>query len=146
MANKNTIILKKYVDIYEEYTATAVAVLPGTVLEVTSAGLVQAHSGAGEQTARLFAVEDALQGKEVGDEIAASGKVQVAVFVPGEIVNARIAANAVVTVGAPLTVNGSGALTPTIVAGDIIVGHALRAIDMTDPDEAEYGLTAVRIV
>lgn len=142
---KNTVKLKKYLDIIEEYVATAVQINPGALLEVTATGLVQAHSTAGGASARMFALEDEMQGAEINDLFAVSARVQVWCAVPGEIVYANIAAGAVVAEGAALASNGDGTLAVAGV-GDVVIGYATEAIDMTIPAEAAIGRTPIRVV
>ena len=70
---KNTIIVKSYNNNRDQVVATAVAITPGMLLERTSAGLVQAHSAAGGVIAsKIFAMEDAFQGKKITDNYAVS--------------------------------------------------------------------------
>jgi hypothetical protein len=70
---KNTIVVKSYNDNREQIVATAVAITPGMLLERTSAGLVQAHSGAGGTiSSKIFAMEDVFQGKKITDNYAVS--------------------------------------------------------------------------
>lgn len=150
---KNTIKLKKYLDIIEEETATAVAITPGMLLELTSEGLVQAHSTDGGTVLPMFALEDELQGKEVDDAYAASDKIQVWVAVRGEIVWALLADNEVVTTGDFLLSAGNGKLKVSANSEasfaefpQSVVGVALEDIDMTDSDDAVIGRCAVRII
>ena len=72
---KNTIKFNSYSNIQHEYTATAVAIYPGYLLEETSAGLVQAHSTAGGPVFPLVALEDELQGKDYTTVYAVSTKI-----------------------------------------------------------------------
>jgi hypothetical protein len=105
----NTIKLKKYTDIIEEYEAVA-AIYPGHLLEITSAGKVQKHSGAGKTAPALFALEDELQGHGIGiaGAYAAGDKVQVWVATPGEQVYARQADEESLAIGDFVESNGSG--------------------------------------
>jgi len=143
---KNTIKLKKYLDIIEEYTATAVALTPGMLLEITSADLVQAHSTDGGTALPMFALEDELQGKEIDDNFAVSAKIQVWVAVRGEMVYALIADSETVEIGDWLVSAGNGKLRVAESDDNSIVGVAVEAIDMTDSDEAAIGRCAVRIL
>jgi hypothetical protein len=143
---KNTIKLKKYLDIIEEYTATAVALTPGMLLEITSADLVQAHSTDGGTALPMFALEDELQGKEIDDNFAVSAKIQVWVAVRGEMVYALIADDETVAIGDWLVSAGTGKLRVAESDDTAIVGVAVEAIDMTDSDEAAIGRCAVRIL
>jgi hypothetical protein len=143
---KNTIKLKKYLDIIEEYTATAVALTPGMLLEITSADLVQAHSTDGGIALPMFALEDELQGKEIDDNFAVSAKIQVWVAVRGEIVYALIADSETVAIGDWLVSAGNGKLRVAESDDNSIVGVAVEALDMTDSDDAAIGRCAVRIL
>ena len=68
MSKFNSIILKRYLHIQEEYAAAA-AIIPGMLVELTSAGTVQKHSGAGKSAIPMFAIEDALQGKGINQNL-----------------------------------------------------------------------------
>ena len=148
MATPKTIKVKNYSDVNEEIVATAVAVLPGTMVELTSAGAVQAHSTAGGNVLPMFAFEDELQGKTIDDTYLASDVIQV--WIPGRgcIVFAILADNNDVSIGDFLESNGAGYLqkhtsdiwdssnAPTIT--NQIVGQALEAVDTQESSsEAE---------
>lgn len=150
---KNTIKLKKYLDVIEEYTATAVAINPGALLELTSAGYVQAHSTDGGPVLPMFALEDELQGGSIDDAYDASGKIQCWVAVRGEVVYAIVEDNETVSTGDFLVSAGNGKLKVYTgsAASDVeypqsIVGVALDDLDMTDSDDAEVGKVAVRVL
>lgn len=69
----------------KELKATAVQIYPGYLVERTStAGQCQAHSSAGQNAQTMFALEDELQGKEIGDAYAVSATIQCGVFSPGD--------------------------------------------------------------
>ena len=117
MATPKTIKDKNFSDINEEYTATAVAIYPGALLELTSAGTVQAHSTAGGNVLPMFAFEDELQGKNIATAYAASDKIQV--WIPGR---------------GDIVFDSSGAPTVT----NQIVGQAIEAVDtLESSSEAE---------
>ena len=105
----NTVKLKKYLDIVEEYTAAS-AITPGDLVELTSAGLVQRHSTAGGNAVRMFALENELEGEGLSDDYAAGDKVQVWCAVPGEIVYARLADEQNATLANFLESAGNGCL------------------------------------
>jgi len=110
-ATYNTIKVKKFLDIQEEWTATAVAITPGMLLEQTSAGLVQAHATqSGNVLSAFFALEDELQGKLISDKYLVSTRIQVWCAVPGEEVYALLADGESVTKGDPLESAGGGYL------------------------------------
>jgi len=149
----HTIKIKKYQDIIEEYTAVS-AITPGELLELTSAGEVQAHSDAGQNAERLFALEDELQGNDIDDDYSADDKVQVWVAQTGEWVYAWLAEGQDVSIGDFLESDGAGALqahTADVVQGgssaelvaDVsiytnqIIGVALEAKDTSHKSSAE---------
>jgi hypothetical protein len=147
MATKS-IKVKNFSDVNEEYTATAVAIMPGTLLELTSSGTVQAHSTAGGNVLPMFAFEDELQGKGIDDTYLASDKVQVWIPNRGDIVQAIVADNNDIAIGDFLESNGSGYLqehTPDVWASSAaptvtnqIVGQAIEAVDtLESSSEAE---------
>lgn len=105
----NTIKLKKYSDIIEEYEAAA-AITPGMLLEVTSAGKVQKHSGAGKTVAMLIALEDELQGKEITDAYVAGDQVQCWVAGRGDVAYLRLQDGQSVVIGDFLESAGNGEL------------------------------------
>ena len=111
----NTIKLKKYTDIVEEYEAAA-AIYPGHLLEFTSAGLVQKHSGAGKTAPALFALEDELQGKGIGiaGAYAAGDRVQVWHATPGEQVYARQVDEEALIIGDFVESNGAGCMRKVV--------------------------------
>lgn len=138
----NTIKIKKYSDVIEEYTATAVAITPGMLLELTSAGLVQAHSGEGQNQLQMFALEDELQGKGIDDNYAASDKIQCWIPNRGDCVYAILEDGENVSIGDFLESNGAGLLQKhtedfadsddaLTVYSNQIVGIALEAVDLS---------------
>jgi len=149
----STIKLKKYQDIIEEYTATAVAITPGSLLEVTDEGLVQAHSVEGGVILPIIALEDELQGKGIDDDYAASDKIQCWVAQTGEMAYLNVADDEVVSQGDKLVSAGNGKVkvyTGTAASDEeypqCIVGIADDDLDMTDSDDADIGRVAVRIM
>lgn len=77
---KNTIKLKKYSDVIEEYVAHE-AITPGHLVELLSTGKVQKHDIAGGSVMPMFALEDELQGNGIDDAYAEDDRAQV--WVPG---------------------------------------------------------------
>jgi len=109
----NTIKLKNYLQHQEEYVAVA-AITPGMLLEITSAGKVQAHSLAGRTHIGMFAVEDELQGKTIQDAYAALDQVNCWIPVTGDVVYARLADGQNVIIGDLLESNGNGELRKVV--------------------------------
>jgi len=136
----NTIKLKKYQDIIEEYEAAS-TIVPGNLIEITSAGKVQNHSTSGGDAIAMFALEDELRGKGIEDDYAAGDRVQCWVAQRGEIVYARLADGESVAIGSKLESAGNGCLkkhTPFAHAGSEettlyaqpIVGEALESREL----------------
>lgn len=150
----NTVKLKKYVDIIEEYEAAS-ELYPGNLVELTSTGKVQKHSGAGKTASCMFALEDELQGGSLATAYAAGSKVQVWCAVPGEIVYARLADEESVVAGDFVESNGLGQLRKVARSAESwesadsqaakslydkhVVGVVLTALDTTSlsTDESE---------
>jgi len=148
---RRTIKYKNYANIWEQYDAVA-AITPGMLLELTSAGKVQAHSSAGGNALPMFATEDALQGRSIDDAYVADDPVQVWVPGRGDIVLGILADGENVAIGDYLESNGDGKLKKHVAdvesfesaeAGSItvypnqIVGQAIEAVDISDSSGGE---------
>lgn len=139
---KNTIKVKKFLDVIEEYDSAAI-ITPGQLIELIAAGTVQRHSTAEGDALPMFALEDELQGKGIDDNYAASTKVQCWVAQRGEHVYAFLADGENVTIGQFLASNGDGDLRlhdlasggPEFPLG--IVAVALEALDLSGSSGAE---------
>jgi len=134
---KQTIKLKKYVDIINEYIAEA-AITPGQLIELTSDGTVQKNSAAGLACAKMFALEDELQGRTIATDYDAADPVQCWSCVPGEEVFAWLANGEDVSIGDFLVSNGNGELkamtadaSSAIVTEETPIAQALEAVDMS---------------
>lgn len=144
---KNTIKLKKYVDIIEEYQATDATVTPGALLELTSDNLVKAHATNGGLALPMFALEDELQGKGIADNYAANDKIQVWVASRGEVVYALVADSEDIATGDFVASAGNGKIKVANDSnGDAVIGVALSDLDMTDSNDAVIGRVAIRIL
>ena len=142
---KNTIKLKNYSKVHEEYVAVA-AITPGMLVEYTSAGKVQKHSSAGQNMIPMFALEDELQGKGIDDNYAADAPVQVWVAGRGDQVYALLKDGENVAIGDLLESAGDGYLQKHVAdiesGGDYIytnqiVGEAIEALDLSSSSGAE---------
>jgi len=111
MSDYNTIKLKKYADVIEEIKSTAVAIIPGMLLELDStAGYVKAHATAGGNAMPMFALEDESQGKEITDSYVISSLIQVWFPGRGDQVYAILADGNEVEIGSFLESDGNGFL------------------------------------
>lgn len=154
---KNTIKLKKYLDVIDEFFAVA-ALTPGHLLEITSAGKVQKHSVAGGNVTPLIALEDELWGKTIDDAFAANDPVQVWTAQRGEVAYMLLKDGENVVIGDYLESAGDGTLQKhvedidsaadvTVIYGNQLVGIAMEAVDMSGSSGADpSGRIKVRIV
>jgi hypothetical protein len=135
--------------------AAAAAITPGFLVELTSADALQAHSTAGGTQAKMFALEDENQGKEIADAYSTGNEVLAAVFGAGDEVLALLADGETVTIGTYVESNGDGylrAVDADVSAGDIgvqsVVGVALEALDMSgssgeDPSSQRFRVLVI---
>lgn len=152
----NTIKLKKYLDIIEEYKAHE-AITPGELLELNSDKEVLPHATAGGNVLAMFALEDELQGKDIDDDYVTGDQVQVWITVRGEEVYAILKDGENVSIGDFLESAGDGLLqkhTKDIVEGgssaesledttiytNQIVAIALQALDLSTSSGEESSL------
>ncbi len=85
----NTIKLKKYVDVINEYEAAS-EIIPGQLVQLDSTGKAKPHATAGGLAEKAFALEDELQGKGIDDAYVAGDRVQVMYARPGDEVYALL--------------------------------------------------------
>jgi len=128
---QNSIILKNYSDVFEEYTAGG-TIYPGMLLIMSAADTVTAHSDDAPTAGCLamFAVEDALQGKDIDDTYVTGDPVKCWIPGRGDEVYAILEDGANVAVGAFLESNGAGYLQ-AFSSGNGAVAIALQAVDLT---------------
>jgi hypothetical protein len=135
----NTIKVKKYSDVIEEFVAAG-TITPGMLVELDTTGEVKAHSNEDGNVLPMFALEDELQGKTIDDNYVATDLVQVWIPYRGDQVNAILAAGENVSIGTFLTSDGEGklhaapALTSTGDAPLQIVGVATEAVNAASAD------------
>jgi hypothetical protein len=143
---KNQIILKNYLSIFEEIQAGG-AITPGHLIEVNSSGYVVVHATAGGNAAPIMvALEDELQGKEIGDAYASGNKVRVWIPQRGDQAYMLLKDGENVSIGDKLESAGNGTLQKHVAdvesfeskePGSItvypnqIVGAALEALDLS---------------
>ncbi len=149
----NTIKLKNYLNIFNEYDAAGV-ITPGNVLELTSAGKVQRHSNEGENAPKYIAIEDNLQGKGIDENYAVDDKVQVWTPQPGDEGYLLLEDGENVSIGDLLESSGSGTVqkwvadSAGIVAQPLqVIAQALEAVDLSQSaNEDADGRIKVRFV
>lgn len=139
----NTVKVKNYSDIFEEYKAYA-AITPGNLVEIYSTdGYVRKHSTEGGNALPMFALEDALQGKDIDDDYAAGDKVQCWIPGRGDQVYALLEDGETIVIGDWLMSNGSGRLqkvdAETLSAAEAIsvIAQALEALDLSGSSGTE---------
>ena len=136
---KNTIKLKKYSDVIEEFVAAS-AIKPGMLVALDENGKVKPHGTAEGNAIPMFALEDELQGKTIEDEYAANDPVQVWVAGRGDIVYALANSSAIINVGDFLVSAGDGSLKPagsgTTLSVNVDVSGANVAFSALDLDLA----------
>ena len=109
MAIKTITVSSRYF-VQKEYDAKAAGILPGHLVEIASDGKVQVHANAGQNAARRFAIEDDLQGNEIGDAYTISNKVLTRTFMPGDEVLAIVPVGQTIVIGDFLESAGDGTL------------------------------------
>jgi len=147
--SKRTVKLKRYLKIVNEYEADG-TITPGDLLELKDNGKVQRHSEQDKNALPMFALEDELQGKSIGNDYSAEDPVQCWIPTRGDEVYARLKANEEVVIGDFLVSNGDGTLRKhregVHSATDDryplkIVGQALEAVNETSVERI-----AIRVV
>lgn len=108
MTAARTIILKG--DPIRKERAAGGTITPGDLIELMSTGAMRRHSTAAGNAQSSFALEDDLQGNEIGDDYSSGQRVQMAVFHTGMEVNARLKASENVAIGDLLESAGDGTL------------------------------------
>lgn len=123
---KQTVKLKKYTDIINEYVAGG-TVTPGNLVALGSAGTVVNHNLAGKNHNVMLALEDELQGRGLDTNFAVDEPIQCWVPTPGEEGYVGLNASATTAIGTALTSDGAGKLTvANVSAGDGIIAIALE--------------------
>lgn len=121
---KQTVKLKKYVDIINEYVAGG-AITPGHVVALGSGGTV----AVGAAKTPLIALEDELQGRSIADAFASGEPVQCWTPVRGEEGYLILATSQTIAVGAVLEADAAGHLIALNTGTAIAV--ALEAVTTT---------------
>ena len=135
----NTIKLKNYLNVMEEYVAAG-TIKPGHLIVLGSAGTVTVHNSASGNVLPMFACEDELQGKTIDDNYSSTNPVQCWIPQRGDVVNALLANGQNVVIGDFLESAGDGTLQKYVadstgIYKDIqIVGIAVQAVNMSGSD------------
>lgn len=153
---KNTIKLKKYSDVIEEYVAHE-AITPGHLVSLHSTGKVQKHAISEGPVLPMFALEDELQGKGIDEAYAANDPVQVWVPYRGDEVYALIKDGENVAIGDFVESAGGGLLqkydanedldvssSGILVHQHTIVGVVVEAVDLSS-SSGTYPETGFRV-
>lgn len=131
-----TVIKKVYSTNYDEQVSNTV-LIPGMLVKRLSNGKIDIHSQAGGPVFPMFAVEDELQGKAIGDNYAADDRVKLVIPWRGDQIYAIADDNAsgAIAVGDFVESSGDGRLrkhsqanTGTFEFPNVIVGRALEAV------------------
>jgi len=133
----NTIILTGDGNQWEEKLAGAAGILPGHLLQPTTADGVVVHSASGGAGATAVAVEDAIMGGTVDTVYDDANYVRYVFPSPGDILQMRLTAGVAYVIGDKLISGGAGALLKTtgtplktfgeiVEAADYTVGAAVR--------------------
>lgn len=148
----NTIKLKNYLNVFEEYVASA-GITPGHLIELISTGKVQVHATEDGNVLPMFAIEDELQGNGIDTAYVADDQVQVWIPTRGDQVNAILKDEETVVIGDFLVSAGNGELKKydaITSVGDIEhpLAVALAALDLSSSSAATVAATriAVRIL
>jgi len=151
MANTSRRIHSKGPYTYEEYKANAAEIYPGHLIQVNSSGKVIPHGISGGKGEAMFAMEDALQGRNVAYLYAAASIVGCIIPGQGCEVYARIQDAQDISEGDPLMSGGDGTLIAVADASgadaDEIIAYAAENIDAQASSTPAIGtLGRVRVV
>lgn len=145
MSTDRVIVLKGNPPQFEGKAAEAIT--PGMLLEFNTSGDLIKHDSAGGNLAAMFAIENSLQGDEVGDAYASGARVQYVHARPGDEIQAYLYDGESVSINDFLESAGNGYLRKAhdTESDDIynnnIVGVALETLDLS----SALGTTRIRI-
>lgn len=151
MAHANTRkTIKLKVKGSDDELIAAGAITPGHLVKRSSATQCVVHATAGGPAERMFACEDALQGKTVDDAYASTNPVSLVRALPGDRINAIIKAGENIAAGDLLVSGGDGTLversaTPTDALDQVVIAVAAEALDLS-AGGATAGRCAVDVV
>lgn len=125
---------------HEEALASA-ALTPGHLIELISTGKVRKHASAGVRCEKLFALEDALQGRTIDTAYAADELVGFVVCQPGDVVYAWLNVGESVVPGDLLVSNGDGTLQK-LAGSEIALAVSLDTLNLSDSEHAPARIRA----
>lgn len=128
-----------------EEAVAAGAITPGHLLQLNNAGKVVVHATSGGYAERIFALEDALQGKTISDAYASGDLVGYVVAPPGDEVYAFLADGESVVIGDQLVSNGDGTLQK-LAGTEKPIAIALEAKDLSESSNSAAGRIRVRVL
>ncbi len=126
----------------EELVAAAI-ITPGMLVGMDADGAGVPHASAGDPAEKLFATEDALQGRGIGTNYAVGDRVGLVVAETGDVVYGWLADGESVTPADFLTSNGDGSLKKAT-SGDYLIGVPLEAMDLSASSNAAADRIRVR--
>jgi hypothetical protein len=142
MAHKT--ILLKGDPLRKEAKANEAGIYPGMLIEyVTNDGTVRKHATDGGDAALMVAIEDSLQGKEVGDVYADGAQVQYVHLRPGDEFLAYAEAGTTLALGTYIESGGNGYFQRA--EGDSSEGVVFTAARKAMALEAKAAGTAARV-
>jgi hypothetical protein len=103
-----TILLKG--DPLQKEREAAGTITPGHLIELDTSGNVIVHATSGGDAARMVAIENALQGDEIGDDYSSGDRVQYVTARPGDELYMWLADNETAVIGGFAISNGNGEL------------------------------------
>jgi hypothetical protein len=131
---KPTKILLRGGDCVEEGQA-ADAITPGMLVKMDANGNYIPHNLAAGNAEKMWATEDALQGKTIEDDYAADDRVFLVCTEPGDIIYAILQDGQKVTPADFLTSAGDGTLKKASGA-NVVVGVPLESLDLSGTESS----------
>ncbi len=108
------------------------AITPGHLIMLDDTGKYIKNANDGDACEKLFAIEDALQGKSIDDAYATDDVVSFVIAKPGDVVFAFLGVGEACDPGDLLSSNGDGTLRAA--ASDVPIAVALESKDLSDSD------------
>lgn len=129
----------------QEEGRAAATIKPGMLISLDSAGTLVPHPTAGGNCEKLFALEDALQGRTIDIDYTSGELVFYLKAEPGTEIYALMAPGEDAEIGEYLSSNGDGSLQ-VVASTEARLAVALENVDLSDSAEAANGRIKVRIL